>query len=433
MVKINSAKERHLPMAKPEEVGFSSERLARIHTAMQGYIERKEVPCVISLVARHGKIAYFDAQGMMDIDNRIPAKEDTIFRMFSMTKPITAVAVLMLYEEGRFQLDDPISNFLPEFANPVVYVYERTRVRRFGVPMASMTVPANREITIRDCLTHTTGLAQPNLTPVSMLNTHWEAIQRLGWNFPFKTSVEPAPTMRERVKNVAKIPLCFHPGTAWAYGMSNCVAGVLVEVIMGKTLDEFFTERIFKPLGMSDTSFYLPKNKLSRFGPNYVQTPEGGIWKLKVTERPETSEKVLGPKVFFSGGGYNGGVLSTISDYARFVQMLLNGGELDGVRLLGRKTIELMTTNHTGDLYLNLVGDGYGWGLGVGVRKDLVGTPRIGSIGQYYWGGASGTHFFADPKEDLLGLQLSQVMTNYVRPSFNFEENFESLIYQALE
>jgi CubicO group peptidase (beta-lactamase class C family) len=186
-------------------------------------------------------------------------------------------------------------------------------------------------------------------------------------------------------------------------------------------------------LGMNDSSFYLPKNKLHRFATNYVQNNEGGVWKLKTIERPETSEKVLGPKVFFSGGGFNGGVLSTASDYARFVQMLLNGGELDDVRLLGRKTIELMTTNHTGDLFINLVGNGYGWGLGVGVRKDLVGTPRIGSIGQYYWGGASGTHFFADPQEDLLGLQLSQVMTNYVRPGFNFEQNFESLVYQALK
>jgi CubicO group peptidase (beta-lactamase class C family) len=433
MIKANSNDARHLPAVKPEEAGFSSERLGRIHTVMQGYIDRNEVPCVISLVARHGKIAYFDVQGMMDIDNRIPAKEDTIFRMFSMTKPMTAAAVLMLYEEGRFQLDDPISRFLPEFANPVVYVYERTRAQRFGVPPASMTIPANREITIRDCLTHTTGLAQPNLTPVSMLNNHWEAIQRSGWKFPFKGNIEPAPTMRERVKNIAGIPLCFHPGTAWAYGMSNCVAGVLVEVISGKTLEDFFTERIFKPLGMNDSSFYLPKNKLPRFATNYVQNNEGGVWKLKVNERPETSEKVLGPRVFFSGGGYDGGVLSTASDYARFVQMLLNGGELGGVRLLSRKAIELMTTNHTGDLFINLVGEGWGWGLGVGVRKDLVGTPRLGSIGQYYWGGASGTHFFADPKEDLLGLQLSQVMTNYVRPNFNFEENFESLIYQALE
>lgn len=432
---INSNDVNYLQIADPEEVGLSAERLERIRPCMQAYIDRHEVPCVVTLVARHGKIAYFEVQGMIDIDAKVPAKKDTIFRIFSMTKPITAVATLILYEEGCFQLDDPIFKFLPAFKNPVVKVSELPRGQRWGVGPFIMTVPAHREITIRDCLTHTTGLAQPELMPLSMLATHKETIRGLGWEEggdPIEESETSFPTMKKRIDCLAKLPLFFHPGTAWSYGMSNCVAGVLVEVASGKTLEEFFKERIFDPLGMKDSSFYLPESKLNRFATNYLSQKKDDEWGLKVIDRPETSKSVKGPKVFFSGGGQGGGVLSTAADYARFAQMLLNGGELGGVRLLSRKTVELMTTNHTGDLYIYIKGHGYGYGFGVGIRTNFVDSPRVGSIGQYGWSGAACTHYFADPKEDLFGLLFSQVIGAFAKPDFNLTEDFETLIYQAI-
>lgn len=239
-------------------------------------------------------------------------------------------------------------------------------------------------------------------------------------------------TMRERVERLAKLPLSFHPGTAWEYGFSNSVAGVLVEVISGKTLDEFFRERIFEPLGMDDTSFYLPEEKLSRFTTNYALQIEEGGWKMVVADVPETSLKVKGPKIVFGGGGEMGGVLSTVTDYARFAQMLLNNGELDGTRLLSRKTVELMTTNHTGDLYVWLRGFGCGWGLGVSVRTEMTGRTSIGSIGEYGWGGAACTQYFADPKEDMFALMFSQVMNTGMKPDFTLREDFNRLVYQAL-
>lgn len=422
-----------LSVAEPEDVGLSSERLARIRPAMQQYIDRQEAPCVITLVARHGKIAHFEVQGMMDVDTKVPVEKDTIFRMYSMTKPITGVATLMLYEEGHFQLDDPVSRFLPAFKNPVVTVFEPPRGQRPRPGLFGLTIPAHREITIRDCLTHTTGLATTRRTPIALLGPYAEAMRGTGWLPAEEEGDAPILAMKERVERLAKVPLSFHPGTAWEYGMSNGVAGVLVEIISGKTLDDFFKERIFEPLGMKDSSFYLSEEKIPRFATNYALRNEGDGWKMRVADRPETSEKVKGPRVLFSGGGEFGGVLSTVPDYARFAQMLLNGGELDGIRLLSRKTVELMTSNHTGDLYVYLRGYGYGWGLGVGVRTDPVGISRVGSVGEYGWGGAACTQYFADPKEDLLGLMFSQVMGARMKPDFSLREDFERLVYQALE
>ncbi len=420
-----------LPTAQPEEVGFSSEGLARISPAMQKFIDRNEAPCVITLAARHGKVAHFETQGMMDVDAKKPVETDTIFRMYSMTKPITGVATLMLYEEGHFSLEDPISKFIPAFKDPVVSVFDPPRGYVPTPSPLGLTVSAHREITIRDCLTHTTGLASGRRTPIALLGPFREAMRGMAGG-PAEEGAQTVATMKERVERLAKLPLSFHPGTAWEYGSSNSVAGVLVEVISGKTLDEFFRERIFEPLGMNDTSFYLPEEKLPRFAANYALQREEGEWKMVVADVPETSVKVKGPKVVFGGGGEMGGVLSTVSDYARFAQMLLNNGELNGVRLLSRKTVELMTTNHTGDLYVWLRGYGYGWGLGVSVRTEMTGRTAVGSIGEYGWGGAACTQYFADPKEDLFGLMFSQVMNARMKPDFTLREDFHRLVYQAL-
>ncbi len=421
---------RELQAVQPEDVGFSSERLERIAPAMQNFIDRQETPGVITLVSRHAKVAHFKTQGMMDVGSKKSVEKNTIFRMYSMTKPITGVAALMLYEEGHFQLEDPISKFIPSFQNPVVSVFEPSRGYVPTPSPLGLTVPAHREMTIRDCLTHTTGLASARRTPIALLGLFRETMR--GTAFAPGEETDTVMTMRERVERLAKLPLSFHPGTAWEYGFSNSVAGVLVEIISGKTLDEFFRERIFEPLGMDDTSFYLPKEKLSRFATNYALQIEDGTWKMVVADVPENSPKVKGPRIVFGGGGEMGGVLSTITDYARFAQMLLNGGELDGTRLLSRKTVELMTTNHTGNLYVWLRGFGYGWGLGVGVRTEMTGRSSVGSIGEYGWGGAACTQYFADPKEDMFALMFSQVMNARMKPDFTLREDFHRLVYQAL-
>lgn len=420
-----------LPIAEPEEVGLSSERLARIRPRMQKYIDRQEVPCVVTLVTRHGKVAHFEAQGFMDIETKVPVAKDTIFRLASMTKPVTAVAALMLHEEGHYMLDDPISKFLPEFKNPRVTVLYQPVGEHWPhiTALGNVTVPALREITIHDCLTNMAGFASGRRTPIGMLGPYAEAMRGTAlMPLPPRTA-EPTVSVRETVERLAKVPLDFHPGTAWEYSSGLDVAGVLVEIVSGETLDEFMRERIFEPLGMHDTSFYLTEDKLSRFPRAYATMEEEGEWKLVEIERPEDSEKVKGPKVRFSGAW---GLLSTAPDFARFAQMLLNGGVLDGVRLLGRKTVELMTTNHTGDFPIHLAGPGYGYGLGVFVRTSLTGTPLVGSVGTYGWGGAWTTWYFADPKEDMFGLLLTQVRGYWMNPHLIIESDFERLAYQAL-
>jgi CubicO group peptidase (beta-lactamase class C family) len=280
-------------------------------------------------------------------------------------------------------------------------------------------VPAEREITLRDCLTHTAGFHGG------------------------PAGGGPERSVADQVQELASRPLVFQPGSNWLYGPGQNVAGVIIEAISGMTLEEFMRARIFEPLGMTDSAFYLDESKLDRFLPLYHSVPEDPRtgWKLELQDRPETSPKVRGPRVQFAGGG---GLLSTAHDYARFAQMLLNGGELDGVRLLGRKTVELMTMNHTGDLFVYVRGRGYGYGLGVGVRQNLTGFPSVGSPGTYGWGGAFSTYYFADPREQLLGLIFLQVNPSTARTDVEAEQTnqpehmrragqeFERLAYQAL-
>jgi CubicO group peptidase (beta-lactamase class C family) len=417
-------------MASPEEVGFSTDRLSRINQLMQRHIDQGEIPGSVTLVMRRGKVVNYEALGLMDISSKKPMTKDAIFRMYSMTKPFTAIAVLMLYEEGRLMLDDQVSKYLPAFASPTVMVSQPPKGKARYSPQGRVyTEPAKREITVRDLLTHTAGLASPRLTPIAFVRELSDAIKGSLF-FPHEDGkASPRMSIRETVERLARIPLSFHPGTDWQYGHEYDVLGVLVEIISGKPLEAFFQERIFTPLNMKETSFLLPQQKVDRLGTLYAWDES---WNLRLYERPTDSIKVTGPKDVFSGLGDYGGVLSTAYDYLRFAKMLHNRGELDGVRLISPKTIDLMTTNHTGDLFIYPRGYGWGYGFGVGVRTDLTESVSIGSTGSYGWGGAACTMFLVDPKEDLIALVLTQVLDYGFKPGFRLQEEFEKAVYQAL-
>src|SRR5581483_10281146 len=388
---LSQSSDRGLPTSRPEDVGMSSERLARIRVAMQRYVDRGLVPGVVTLVARHGRVVYFDAVGYRDAEARAPMTTETIFRIASMTKPIASVALMMLYEEGHFLLSDPISKFLPEFANMKVAQIAPSD-ERVGTPYK--LVSAARPITFKHVLTHTAGF--PN---------SYRGITQSEFGRVYARK-KPDETIGDAVKRLATMPLNFHPGDAWEYGPATDVVGRLVEVISGMTLDEFLKKKIFEPLKMTDTYFYLPAEKLNRFAANYQPDDKNGK-KIQLVEAPNAESRyVKEPHVYFSGAG---GLVSTAADYFRFHQMMLNGGELDGVRILGRKTVELMTINHIGELPVWLTGPGYGFGLGYSVVRDVGMSGQPGSVGNYGWGGAFCTYFWVDPTEELIGIVMTQV------------------------
>jgi CubicO group peptidase (beta-lactamase class C family) len=420
-----------LPFSKPEEVGFSSERLACIRPGLQKFIDKQRVPNLVTLVARHGKIVHYDAQGYIDLESKKPASKDTIFRLYSNSKPIAGLATMICVEDGLLALDDPVSKYIPAFKNPKVLASNTAGQSQSGPPFGLPTVPAKREITIRDCLRNTTGLATPQRFPSSLMMQLRDIIAESGWDL-MELDKPPRESFREMVEAHARLPLSFEPGTEFEYHMGYAVIGVIIEEITGKTLEEFYQERIFKPLEMKDTSFYLDKKTLDRFSSCYQPKYEKKGWSLTVYDRAETSEKLKGPKIHFGTGGNMGGLLSTVADYARFAQMLLNNGELDGVRLLGRKSVELMTSNHTGNILVPMFGPGFGFGIGTGVY--LGGSPRpiMRSVGTYGWGGAAGTTFFADPREDLIAVCFTQLFMGMMMPDNNYQDEFERLVYQSL-
>ena len=419
-----------LPVAKPEEVGFSSERLGRIRPAMQKYVDEQQIPCMITMVARHGKIAHFEAVGYMDIESKQPVRKDAFFRMWSNSKPIAGVATMILYEDGLLDLNDPISKFLPTFKKPVVSSLGLGGTAGAARAAVSPFVPARREITVRDCLRNTTGLAMLSRLPITAMNQYRDALIKA--RLLTGTGEKGPSTIREMVENLGSLPLSANPGTEWQYQVGYPVVGTVIEIVSGMTLEDFYRERIFQPLQMKDSSFYLPDGQLDRFTTSYRLQYEGEGYRLNVVDRPETSEKVTGPKNWFGAGGDRGGVLSTVSDYARLAQMLLNGGELDGVRVLGRKTVELMTSNHTRNIPIPMLGHGFGFGIGVGVRIESEGNPLIRSVGSYGWGGAAGTGYFADPKEDMFVIYFTQLMGTGMIPGGNYAQDIERLVYQAL-
>lgn len=419
---LNSVWTQGLPTARPEEVGLSSERLSRIDKLMEDYVAHKKVSGVVVLVARHGKVAYLKSIGMMDIEAGKPMQNDTVFRIASMTKPITATAIMMLYEEGRFLLNDRVSKYIPEFKNFKVLIKPPKDAGE-----QPETVPAKREITIHHLLTHTSGIGY------SFFNSKLRPIYRKAGVPDGAIAIDS--TIGEKMKILAGLPLNNHPGEALEYGLSVDVLGYLVEVISGMTLDEFFQERIFKPLKMKDTHFFLPEKKHDRLAELYEPTKNGDLKKYPdgVVERGSFRFSASFPKdeqrTYFSGGS---GLTSTISDYVRYAQMLLNGGELDGVRLLSRKTIELMTINQIGDLSY----PGSAMGLNLSVLIDLAKpgfllgkSDAVGSVGKFGMGGIFYTCWWADPKEELIGIMMSQI---YPWGHLDLSAKFEVLAYQAI-
>ena len=395
-----------LPMSDPEVVGMSAERLARIRPAMQKYIDAELVPGVVTLVARKGKVVHFESQGFMDIDSGKPMRPDAIFRIASMTKPITSVALMMLWEEGHFQLRDPVSKFIPEFADQRVSTTSDASGETGGL------MPANRPSTIRDMLTHTAGLA----------NSY-------RGNVPYYQSVisaRPDDTLEDYIARIAELPLNYQPGEQWQYSNATDVVGRLVEVISGQTLDEFFKERIFEPLGMNDTHFFMDDDKGGRLMSQYAPGPEDSRIVLQDPGTDASRWIASRNKQVFKGAG---GLVSTAHDYLRFQQAMMNGGELDGVRLLSPNTLDLMMENHTGDLALWLPGPGFGFGLGWAVLEDRGQAASPMTEGSVYWGGAYCTLSWIDRENELVGILMTQV-----RPynHLNIRQDFQVLASQAI-
>lgn len=409
-----------IPTVSPELVGLSLKRLNRIDTHIQGYIDREEAAGAVALISRRGKIAYVNKWGDLDREAGKPMTQDAIFRIYSMSKPITTVAVMILLEEGRFFLNDPVAKFLPEFSE--MKVQTETADPKSG-EVTVETKRATRPITIRDLLRHTAGFTYGIFGDTKVDQEYREA-GILVKNF----------TLEETTKNLGKIPLRFEPGTQWHYSVSVDVAGRLVEVVSGKPLDQFLHERLFNPLGMVDTDFRVPLDKRDRFARLY--TPKGTSTGTRdgFLTAPRSKEIVPMPvsadmgdfdqkTLFFSGGG---GLVSSIGDYWRFCQMMLNGGEFNGNRILSRKSIELMTADHmTG---INGLGKGSTFGLGLGILQDIGQTGELGSVGTVGWGGAAGTKFWIDPKEELIGIFMVQILPHQTR----MRDEFRQLTYQAI-
>ena len=412
-------------MAAPEEVGVSAKRLEHIRPVMQGYVDDGRIAGILTVVARRGKIVHFETVGMRDVENNKPIEADTMFRIHSMSKPITSVAVMMLYEEGHFQLDTPVSDFIPEFKNMEVYNEDQTEI-----------LDAEKAVTIKHLLTHTAGL---------IYGWGGEALDK---RYQKANLFQPGTPLADTVKKLSDIPLAHEPGARWTYGVSTDVLGYLVEVVSGMPFEEFLQTRLFGPIGMVDTAFSVPLEKLDRFAALYELSKKGEMKggkekEKKVDGAKEKKEKIKGNKStkmrlervekdpplendeirFFPGGG--GALVSTAPDYMRFSQMLLNGGELEGVRILKKETVELMRYPHH-----------EGWfGLGFSIvngkaSKDTddkapKDTPE--SIGSYSWGGAAGTLFWIDPEKELIGLLMTQISD--VASSHH---QFKVLTYQAL-
>ena len=391
-----------LPLATPESQGLSSERLERLHAGIQRFVDEGKHAGAVSLVARNGRIVDWRAYGKRDLEAGLPMEKDTICRIYSMSKIVTSVAVLSLLEEARFRLDDPIGDYLPELA--------RMKVLTGGTVEKPLLADAKVPITIRHLLTHTSGLTYD--FGDGTIDKIFREVK------PFE-----AASMGEFLQRVSRLPLAHEPGERFTYGVSTDVLGALVEKVSGRSLAEFMEERIFRPLGMKDTGFGVPEAKRGRLAKVYEKSPDGGLRPVKwLLER----EPVLLPKLLSGGGG----LFSTTGDYLRFMQMLLNGGELDGARVLSPKTVELMMANH-----LTFASRPFrdnpseGFGLGGAVRVDLARDGGLGSVGQFGWSGMATTYASLDPKEQTVALLFVQHLPYDEHEVF---WRFSTLFYQAV-
>ncbi|MEP7338055.1 MAG: serine hydrolase domain-containing protein [Acidobacteriota bacterium] len=404
------------PVVAPETVGLAGNRLAYIRTVMNQHVAEKKIPGAFGLIARRGKIAYQEAFGMADMEAGKPMRMDTIHRIYSMSKPITSVAVMMLYEEGKFQLNDPVAKYLPEFAKMQIGVEEKDP--QTGKPVLK-PVPAKRPITVRDLLRHTAGLTY-GVFGDTLVDQEYRKSKILG-----------QMNLADFVTDLSKIPLQYEPGTRWHYSVSVDVLGRLVEVLSGKPFDQFLQERIFTPLDMHDTGFIVPASKKDRLAKLYTVTKEGKLQPSPTCSNrqecydgfPNAVPDFLHSMGMQSGGG---GLTSTAYDYLHFCQMLLNQGQYDGKRLLSRKTVQLMSSDNLGTI--PGMGPGAGFGLGFAVSKSPGEAGMMGSPGEYNWGGAAGTKFWIDPQEELIGIFMIQILPNTV----DYGSEFRVLAYQSI-
>ena len=386
----------NLPTAKPEEVGLCSDRLAKLSAAIKARTDAGHIPGAVALIVRNDRVAYYETFGRRDPKSADPMPKDALFRIYSMTKALISVATMMLFEEGKLFLSDPVAKFLPEYTDQKVLLAD-----------GSLVAP-NTPMTVQDLLRHTSGLTYEfrGTRPIHKAYADAKVFRR-------------NQTNADQSAALAALPLDFHPGSEFEYSRSTDVLGRLVEVISGQTLGAFLQARILAPLGMSDSGFHVPAEKLARLADSFEKDPTTG--------EAEMMLDVTRPAIFESGGG---GMVATTMDYARFLQMLLNNGQLNGTRLLGRKTIELMTADHLGDISrpADMIGPGFGFGLGFAVRTHAGMGTMPGSVGQYYWGGAAGTTFWVDPAERLFAVMMiqSRVQRDIYRPLFR------DLVYAAI-
>jgi len=395
--------------------GMHTGRLSRIASHLeQAYIKPGKLPGALTLVARRGEICWLHAQGLMDVERNKPVARDTLFRVYSMTKPMTSIALMQLYEQGRFLLDDPVHKYIPSWQN--------LRVYKAGVHPQFMTTPTERPMTIRDLLTHQSGL-----TYGFMNRTNVDAAYRA-----LKLDGGGGLTLERLVDELSRLPLEFSPGTAWNYSVATDVVGYLVQVFSGMSLEDYFVEHLFKPLGMQDTYFTVPADKIARFAACYQYQP-GDSFSLQDDPEQSAFTRKHG---FLSGGG---GLVSTVDDYYRFAQALAYGGELQGARIIGRKTLEFMRLNHlpgNQDLPAVSVGafsetpyEGSGFGLGFSVKTDVAKSHTNGSVGEYGWGGMASTNFFIDPVEDLLMIFMTQLIPS---SSYQIRQELRAIVNGAI-
>lgn len=409
LILLSSLNAQELPVGKPEELGFSPERLQRLTTVFQAYANDKKMSGSVVLVARHGKVAYFNAFGKRDIEANATMQNDAIFRIASQTKALISVGIMILQEEGKLLITDPVGKYIPEFSE--------TTVAEPRVGGGYDIIKAKRQITLRDLLTHTAGIGYGG----GLAADKWKEAGIQGWYFADRD--EP---IAATISRMAKLPMDEHPGEKFVYGYNTDILGVVIEKVSGKSLEEFITARILTPLGMKDTHFYLPQNKVNRLAAVYSAYAD------KPLERsPDPGGMVgqgayvNGPRKSFSGGA---GLLSTAADYAKFLQMMLNKGTLNGNRILAPSTVELMTVSHLGEVKYSW-GSGIGFGLGFSVCEDLGDRGVPGSVGEYGWGGAYGSSYWVDPKEDMVIVYFKQLT-----PTNNLDDQskLRTLIYQAI-
>jgi CubicO group peptidase (beta-lactamase class C family) len=407
-----------LTTTKPERVGMSTDRLTRISTLMQAYVDQEAIAGSVTLIARKGRIVHFEPTGVLNLDTGEPMQNDSLFRIYSMTKPITSVAAMLLFEQGKFQLDDPIAQYLPEFSNVKVLV-------------DGNLVNPDHAPTIRELLSHTAGLTYGIFSNTEVDKLYREALW--GDRAMLDLTKYRGDGMERRVKDldelsktIASIPLLYQPGSQWVYSISVDILGRLIEVVSGQSLDQFLQQEIFDPLEMEDTFFEIPKDKIARFGTNHIVDKDGN---LIVVDRPESSDYSK-PVSLFSGGG---GLVSSTMDYLRFAQMLLNGGELNGVQLLSPTTVALMQRNQLTDTSSRGFSDrpntagtvGFGLGIGIATSEQKLSATEVGA---YSWGGMAGTLFWVDPEHELVAI----LMVQRIYSPEAIRSKFRNLTYQAI-